>query len=95
MNIDLSHLSVADMAAIAAVIAAYLQLRSVWLKGRKELTDRMTVLEKRETEVDHRCLALEKEFARLQKHDDRMFTLLDSINSKITSILERLARMES
>ena len=95
MNIDLSHLSVADLAALGAVIVGWFQLRSVWMKGKKEVADRMTSLEKTETAFDHRCLSLEKDFGRLQKHDDRMFSLLDSMNSKLTNILERIARLES
>ena len=95
MNIDLSHLSVADMAGLAAVVAGWMQLRSVWLKNRKEVNDRVASLEKKETAFEYRCQGLEEDFKRLQKHDDRMFGLLDSINDKLSSISERLASLES
>ena len=84
----------ADIASLGGVALVWLQLRSAWLKGRQELWDRVTVLEKSETGYKHRIESLDKDILRLQSHDDRIFNRLESMDGKLTSILERLARLE-
>lgn len=81
MNIDLSHISVADLLPLIALIVAWLKMRRQNGDWRKD--------------TDHAISDLRKECKRLQGHDDRVFKSLDSIDERLTGILERLAKLES
>ena len=94
LMVDIVHLSMADLASLGGVALVWLQLRAAWIKGRKELQDRVLILEKAETGYKHKVESLDKDIVRLQSHDDRIFNRLESMDGKLTSILERLARLE-